>query len=713
MQRQIPIFILALLSSGLLFITGVTHAHDDPISEKGDLSLGGGGTGGPFTAFNIELMAQLPHVNIGGSGNNIRGADIWGWTDALDNKEYALVSRTDGTAFVDITDPYNPVYLGSLATHTGITAWRDVKVYADHAYIVSDNNGSHGLQIFDLTNLRTITNPPIAFTETAHYSGFTKAHNIAINEMTGFAYIVGANTYSGGLHFLDLSNPASPTLAGGYAGDGYTHDTQVVTYQGPDVFYTGNEIAFSANEDTLTVVDVTNKSSPVMLSRVPYLNSSYTHQGWLTEDQMYFISNDELDERNNPNINFTRTHIWDVSDLDNPFHLGFYEAQVQSIDHNLYVHNDLIFAANYTTGLRILEPVDLANAQLQEVANIDTHPSKDSLTAFDGAWSVYPYFSSGSIIIGDRDEGLVIVRLIQADLSLQVQTSPPDPLVEAEVFTYSVTVTNQGPDDASLVQFTDVLPAGIGFVSAAASQGSCSHAAGTITCDLGVLINGNSTDIQIDLSADLPGAQLQTLQISATEVEPERADNEILLSLEVQSDQDGDGIADINDNCPVLPNPAQLDANNDGEGDVCDPDIDGDGLSNALEMQIGTNTLLTDTDADGLDDFAEVAYDGNPLAYTPGQDTDPLSDDSDGDGLIDGSDPIPLSFNFADGDLAPLGAPDGLINAADVLIATRVTLGALAATELELAHGDVYPSESPDGVINIQDLILIMQMPLQ
>ncbi|MEE9343542.1 MAG: choice-of-anchor B family protein [Gammaproteobacteria bacterium] len=712
MQQQINLFILALLP-GLLFLAGAVHAHDDPISEKGDLSLGGGGTGGPFTAFNVELTAQLPHTSMGGAGSNIRGADIWGWTDALDNKEYALVGRTDGTAFVDITDPYNPVYLGSLATHTGITAWRDVKVYADHAYIVSDNNGSHGLQIFDLTNLRNIANPPTTFAETAHYSGFTEAHNIAINEATGFAYIVGANTYSGGLHFLDLSNPINPILAGGYAGDGYTHDTQVVTYQGPDIFYTGNEIAFSANEDTLTVVDVTNKAAPVMLSRIPYLNSSYTHQGWLTEDQAYFISNDELDERNNPNINFTRTHIWDVSDLDSPFHLGFYEAQVQSIDHNLYVHDGLIYAANYTTGLRILEPLELANAQLQEVAYIDTHPSKDSLTAFDGAWSVYPYFSSGSVIIGDRDEGLVIVRLIQADLSLQIQTPPPDPLVEAELFTYSVIVTNQGPDDASLVQLTDELPAGIGFIAVTATQGSCNHITGTITCNLGTLINGSSTTIHIDLSADLPGSQLQTLQINATEVEPERDDNEILLSLEILADQDSDGVADSHDNCPTLSNPSQLDTDNDGEGDVCDSDIDGDGLSNVLEVQIGTSTLLIDTDADGLDDYAEVAYDGTPLIYTAGQDTNPLSNDTDGDGLTDGNDPIPLSFNFADGDLAPLGAPDGFINAADVLIATRITLGILTAAELQLAHGDVYPPGAPDGMINIQDLLQIMQMVFQ
>jgi hypothetical protein len=40
-----------------------------------------------------------------GADGNVRGNDIWGWTDPLDGREYALVGRNDGTAFVDVTDP--------------------------------------------------------------------------------------------------------------------------------------------------------------------------------------------------------------------------------------------------------------------------------------------------------------------------------------------------------------------------------------------------------------------------------------------------------------------------------------------------------------------------------------------------------------------------------------------------------------------------------
>ena len=64
---------------------------------------------------------------------------------------------------------------------------------------------------------------------------------------------------------------------------------------------------------------------------------------------------------------------------------------------------------------------------------------------------------------------------------------------------------------------------------------------------------------------------------------------------------------------------------------------------------------------------------------------------------------------YADGDLAPLGTPDGLINTGDYLVASRIVLGQVTPTDLEYAHGDLYPADAPDGVINIQDLLLLQQ----
>lgn len=365
-----------------------------------------GGFAGIYPCSNYDLMGQLSIAELGGSGG-VEGSDIWGWTDPLDDKEYAIICLTNATAFVDVSDPLNPRYLGSLATQTSANFWRDVKVYNNHAFIVADNVGSHGMQIFDLTLLRGVTSPQV-FTNTAWYNGVGSAHNIAINEATGFAYIVGDNSsYSGGLHMVNIQNPIVPVLAGGFAADGYTHDVQVVVYNGPDVTYQGLEIAFASNEDTFTIIDVDDKTDPTQLSRTGYAGVNYTHQGWLTEDHRYYLMNDELDEQNVGHN--TRTYMWDVQDLDAPIFMGYYEATTGSIDHNNYVKGDTLYQANYQAGLRVLDISDVANGNLNEVGFFDVYPGGDA-AAFNGAWSNYPYFASGNIIISSIEDGLFIVK---------------------------------------------------------------------------------------------------------------------------------------------------------------------------------------------------------------------------------------------------------------------------------------------------------------
>ena len=88
-------------------------------------------------------------------------------------------------------------------------------------------------------------NSPVTFSETAHYGLFGNSHNIVINEESGFAFAVGCNDCSGGLHMINIQNPTNPTYAGCYSQDGYTHDSQCVIYDGPDSDYQGREICFS------------------------------------------------------------------------------------------------------------------------------------------------------------------------------------------------------------------------------------------------------------------------------------------------------------------------------------------------------------------------------------------------------------------------------------------------------------------------------------
>jgi len=361
-----------------------------------------GGFAGIYPCNNVDLMSFLPLAEIGGGSGN----DIWGWTDPADGREIALMGLTNGTSFVDVSDPENPVYLGKLPTHTSNSLWRDIKVYRDHAFIVSEA-ANHGVQIFDLTQLRDVTSPPVTFAETAHYAGIGSAHNIAINEDTGFAYVVGSSDCAGGPHVVDVRVPASPVFAGCVAGDGYSHDTHCVTYLGPDLAHQGQEICFSANEDTLTIVDVTSKSSPVQLSRSPYSGVGYTHQGWLTENHQYFVLGDELDE-----IDFghnSRTRIWDVSDLESPFVVRTHDGPSPAIDHNYYFRVKFVYQSNYRSGLRVLYMVNPATTVPVEVGFFDIYPADDAPN-FNGAWSNYPFFPSGNVIVSGIEQGLFVLK---------------------------------------------------------------------------------------------------------------------------------------------------------------------------------------------------------------------------------------------------------------------------------------------------------------
>src|SRR5918996_783700 len=391
------------------------------------------GMAGPFECDGVDLLAFVPQEAFDGAGVS----DIWGWTDPENGDEYVILGKTNGVAFFRVTDPTNPVYLGELDNPAILQEiWHDMKVFDNHAFIVSESE-PHGMTVFDLTRLRGVTEPQ-EFDRDAVYPLPFAAHNIAINEDTGFAYIVGANAgivapdqCLSGLHMVDISTPTQPTFAGCYLEEGgpgtaartvgspveenspaaYVHDTQCVIYEGPDERYTGREICFNSSENKMVIVDVTNKLLPVTLGVTDYPNVSYAHQGWLTEDQAYLIANDELDEVNTGSN--TRTIVFDVTDLENPtVHFEHFHDTV-SIDHNNYVHEGLLYQSNYTSGLRVLDTDfigDPDNPRLEPLAFFDTFPAHSNPT-FDGTWSNYPFFDSGTIAVSGIGEGLFLLRL--------------------------------------------------------------------------------------------------------------------------------------------------------------------------------------------------------------------------------------------------------------------------------------------------------------
>jgi choice-of-anchor B domain-containing protein len=368
-----------------------------------------GGLAGNYPCLGYDLQSMVSLPLMGASMGN----DNWGWTDSESGKEYVLMGLDNGTAFIDISTPDQPVFLGKLNSATTPSIWRDIKVFQDHAFIVSEADG-HGLQVFDLTSLRNLTEVQ-NFTADARLTAFGSAHNIAIDEASGFAYVVGSSLYQGGPAFIDINDPTNPTLVGGFGDESYTHDAQILIYEGPDTEYQGKEILFGSNSDggennQIIIVDVTDKTSPKLISSSTYSNGGYTHQGWIDEDHKYFYLGDELDESQYGN--YSRTLVFDMEDLDNPILHHTYLGTTAAIDHNGYIKGNSFFLANYTAGFREIGIQNISSKEMEEVGFFDTFPEHDN-TSFDGVWNVYPYFESGVIVISDSNSGLFLVKASQ------------------------------------------------------------------------------------------------------------------------------------------------------------------------------------------------------------------------------------------------------------------------------------------------------------
>ncbi len=427
---------------GLLAFAGTSSAHqerlfdagksayfkqladsaENRISKRGkhsktEAKCEGGFAAGLYPCKNIDLLSHIDIDALGVSFVN----DIWGWTDRKKRREYVLLGAVEGTIVIDVTKPTKPVVLGMLPSASNLDNpfWRDIKVYKGHAFIVSEHT-DHGMQVLDLRQLHKIKRKeaPVVLQAAAQYDGFSSAHNIAINEKSGYAYVVGTDTCLGGIEVVDISKPADPKESACFDQHGYVHDTQCVNYKGSDKRFRNREICFnsSANlgapySNSLSIVDVTDKSKIIALANVEYgAGYGYSHQGWLTPDQKHYIHGDELDEYFG-SVTTTTTRVWNVENLTDPQISAVTTNDMTSIDHNLYTRDNLSYASNYTTGLRIFDIKDIAKGEYREVAYFDVYPENDNASFEGGTWSNYAYFKKkGLVAVSSMDRGLFLLK---------------------------------------------------------------------------------------------------------------------------------------------------------------------------------------------------------------------------------------------------------------------------------------------------------------
>lgn len=402
-----------------------------------------------FPAANIVLHAWLPLAEFGPGAAT--GADCWGYVSPA-GREYAIMTVRDAVAFVEVTDPGDPAIIASLEQPASI--WHDVKTFGHHAYAVSEGGG--GIRVFDLSQIDGGT---VADLGNVLDGGIPQTHNVAVDEDAGFLYRCGGGT-NGGLRIYSLADPAVPAFAGQWTLR-YVHDAQVRTLaEGP---FAGRTIAFCAAgfnggsvETGLTILDVTDPAAVVELATLNYDDAAYAHQCWLSEDGQTLYFGDEVDELELGVPTLTR--VFDVRDPANPREIGRFGNGRVAIDHNQYVLGDLIFQANYTSGLRIWE-IGEDVADPREVAFIDTFPEDDRLST-NGAWNVYPFLPSGTLIVSDIERGLFLVSYDPAPLRIDAAGPLPGELVPPGGTSFTVSIT--GVDGGELEPGSAVLVVGAG-----------------------------------------------------------------------------------------------------------------------------------------------------------------------------------------------------------------------------------------------------------
>ena len=124
-----------------------------------------------------------------------------------------------------------------------------------------------------------------------------------------------------------------------------------------------------------------------------------------------------------------------------------------------------------------------------------------------------------------------------ANLSL-TKSDAPDPVGVGQNLTYTLSVANAGPSDALGVSVSDTLPGGVTFVSATPTQGSCSQAAGVITCPLGTVANGGTPSVTVVVRPTAAGSITNTASVSSSTSDPANGNNSDSAGTTVQPSAD-------------------------------------------------------------------------------------------------------------------------------------------------------------------------------
>lgn len=329
---------------------------------------------------------------IASPGNlNLQYSGCWGLV--VNNHEIAVLGGARHVLFFDVTEPGQPELIGKFEG-TNTTVWREFKSYQNRVYGVADNS-TEGLMIFDLTNA------PDTIVRT-YWSNefFNSSHTITLDTVSGRIYLNGSNAANQGLVVLDVSqNPDQPEMLSAVNVDGgYIHDSYV----------RGDTIYASSGYEGYYVIDMRDPAAPVTLAQIS--TGGYNHNSWLSTDGRYAYYTEEIPQgRAIKIVDLQELATGSIEIADEFLDPLTPNSGPLAIPHNVYIRDSLLFDSQYEDGLLVYNIANPIEPVL--VAYYDTHPQNVQYNSYYGNWGNYPWFPSGTIVAGDMQNGLQVLKI--------------------------------------------------------------------------------------------------------------------------------------------------------------------------------------------------------------------------------------------------------------------------------------------------------------